>query len=61
MIRIDSSLNELEVLVVAEHYRKRGVENYTLIPGNDCIHAYYGQINQYFIFNEGRLVDIQID
>ena len=61
MIRIDPRLNELEVLLVAEHYEKRGIKSYTLIPGNDCIWAYYGQINEYFIFREGRLVDIQID
>ncbi len=61
MIRIDPSLNELEVLVVAEYYRNKGIEHYTLIPGNNCIWGYYGQINQYFIFRSGKLVDIQID
>lgn len=61
MINIDSRLNELEVLLVAEHYKNRGVNHYTLIPGNDCIWAYYGQINEYFIFKDGKLVDIQID
>jgi len=61
MIRIDPGLNELEVILVAEHYKKRGVESYTLAKGNDCIWAYYGMINEYFIFRDGRLVDIQID
>ena len=61
MIRIDPTLNELEVIVVTEHYKNRGVTAYTLIPGNNCIWAYYGQINEYFIFRDGRLVDIQID
>ena len=61
MIRINPDLNELEVIVVADYYKKRGVESYTLTKGNDCIWAYYGQINEYFIFRDGRLVDVQID
>jgi hypothetical protein len=61
MISIDPTLNEFEVLLVAEHYEQRGIKHYTLIPGNDCIWAYRGQINEYFIFKGGKLVDIQID
>lgn len=61
MIRIDPNLNELEVIVVAEHLKDKGITSYTLIPGNGCIWAYYGQINEYFIFRGGKLVDIQID
>lgn len=60
-IVISPKLNPLEVLVVTEHYKNRGIKNYTLTEGNDCIHAYYGFINEYFIFREGKLVDVQID
>jgi hypothetical protein len=61
MVTIDKTLNELEVMIVAEHLQNKGVENYTLTQGNDCIWAYYGRINEYYIFRDGRLVDIQID
>lgn len=61
MIRIDPTLNELEVMVVADHLQKHGVTSYTLARGNDCIWAYYGAINEYYIFRDGKLVDIQID
>lgn len=61
MISIDPTLNELEVLVVADHLEKKGVKSYTLTQGNDCIWAYYGRINEYYIFSQGRLVDVQID
>ena len=61
MITINPALNELEVLVVADHLEKKGVKNYTLTQGNDCIWAYYGVINEYYIFKDGYLVDIQID
>jgi len=62
---IDGRLNPLEVLLVTEHYKARGIEEYELMPGNDCIWSWRGSsnrpINEYFIFREGRLVDIQID
>ena len=60
-IDINPKLNPLEVLVVAEHYKNKGIKHYTLTEGNDCIWAYYGRINEYFIFRDGKLVDIQID
>jgi hypothetical protein len=61
MIQINPKLNPLEVLVVTEHLKKHGVEHYILQPGNNCIWAYYGAINEYYIFKDGELVDIQID
>jgi hypothetical protein len=61
MIRIDPTLNELEVLVVAEELKKLGVSSYDLLKGNECIWASYDRINSYYIFREGSLVDVQID
>lgn len=61
MIRIDPSLNEFEVIIVAEKLEKAGIKDYTLARGNNCIWAYYGHINEYYIFRDGHLVDIQID
>ena len=61
MVTIHPELNPLEVLIVAERLKNKGVEHYTLTRGNDCIWAYYGVINEYYIFREGKLVDIQID
>jgi len=61
MVTIDPTLNSLEVLVVAEHLERRGVTHYTLTQGNDCIWAYYGVINEYYIFKAGLLVDVRID
>ncbi len=61
MIHIDPTLNPLEVMVVAEQLEKSGIKDYTLARGHNCIWAYYGVINQYYIFRDGNLVDIQID
>ena len=55
-------LNEVEVLIVAEYMEKNHPNaHYTMTPGNKCIWVYYGSINMYFIFREGKIVDIQID
>jgi hypothetical protein len=61
MISIHPDLNLFEVMLVQEHYRKRGIKCYTLTKGNDCIWAYHGAINEYFIFRNGQIADIQID
>ena len=61
MISIHPELNPLEVITVTERLEAKGIQNYTLTKGNDCIWAYYGRINEYYIFSGGKLVDIQID
>ena len=61
MNRIDPTLNEFEVILVCEHYSKQGVTNYDLHRGNACIWATRRQISEYFIFRDGKIVDIQID
>lgn len=61
MNTINPKLNPLEVLIVCEELKKKGIAHYTLTEGNDCIWAYYGRINEYYIFRDGRLVDVQID
>jgi hypothetical protein len=61
MIRIDPSLNEFEVILVAEKLKEAGIESYTLARGNNCIWAYYGLINEYYTFQDGYLVDVQVD
>lgn len=61
----DKDINELELLVVMDHLKKRGTEYADIYKGNDCIWVATGSssrpINEYFIFREGQLVDIQID
>ena len=61
MISINPSLNELEVLQVADRLELKGIKSYTLTQGNDCIWAYYGQINEYYIFRDGEIADVQVD
>lgn len=61
----DSGLNELELIVVHDYLRKRGTEWAKIYRGNGCIWVASGSanypINEYFIFRDGSLVDIQVD
>ena len=66
MIEVRSKdINELELIVVLDHLEKRGTKSASIYSGNDCVWVASGSssipINEYFIFREGKLVDIQID
>ena len=54
-------MNEFEQLVVIEDLRKKGVEHYTMRPGNNCIWVSYSKVNSYYVFRDGRLFDVQFD
>jgi hypothetical protein len=54
-------MNEFEVMLVAEDLRKREVPEYTMRPGNGCIWVSYGLVDCYYIFHNGKIVDIQVD
>jgi len=61
MPSIHPALNPLEVILVGDDMTRRGIVNYTMTRGNDCIWVYYGSMNLYYIFKEGKIHDIQID
>jgi hypothetical protein len=54
-------LNEFEVILVHEDMHQRGIVNYEMRPGNDCIWVNYGLVNCYYIFRNGQIHDIQVD
>jgi hypothetical protein len=54
--------NEFEILQVADWMEKNKPNAYyTMAPGNDCIWVYYSFVDMYFIFRDGKIVDIQVD
>lgn len=66
MIEVRSkNINEFELMVVLDHLQKRGTTHANIYEGNGCVWVASGSssvpINEYFIFNKGKLVDIQID
>jgi hypothetical protein len=56
-----NEVNSLEALLVQKDLQDKGIENYTMRPGNDCIWVSYGLVDCYYIFREGRLADVQYD
>ena len=65
MIEVRPGVNEFELIVVMDKLTERGTKYATIRPGNDCVGVASGSasvpINEYFIFRDGRLVDVQID
>ena len=61
MIEVRPGVNVLEAIVVIDKLQKQGVTHAVLRPGNDCVWASHGRIDEYYIFRNGQLVDIQID
>ncbi len=59
--KIGVDMNEFEVILVQNDLAKRGIEHYTMRPGNDCIWVSYGLVECYYIFRDGQIADIQID
>lgn len=55
-------MNEFEMILVDQYMQKNHpAVHYTMTPGNQCIWVYYGSINFYFVFRDGKIADVQID
>jgi hypothetical protein len=59
--KVGIEMNEFEVILVHEDLRQKGIKNYTMRQGNNCIWVSYGLVDCYYIFREGQIVDIQFD
>ena len=61
----DKDINVLELMVVMDYLERRGTKWADVLKGHDCVWVASGSsscpINEYFIFRDGRLVDIQMD
>ena len=56
-----NELNSFEVILIHEDMHRRGIVNYSMRPGNDCIWVSYGLVDAYYIFRDGKIADIQYD
>lgn len=61
MITVSPGVNEFELIIVMDKLKEMGVEWAQIRPGNKCVWVSHGYIESYYIFNQGKLVDIQID
>lgn len=55
------TVNEFELSAITDHLQKLGVTNFDARPGNNCVWVSYGVVNSYYIFKDGKIVDIQFD
>jgi hypothetical protein len=62
-ITVSPALNPFEVIQVEDYMSTNHprVSHYTMTEGNRCIWVYYSFMNLYFIFRDGKIVDIQTD
>jgi hypothetical protein len=55
-------MNEFEMIQVGHYMDTHKPDTlYTMSPGNKCIWVYFHAQDWYFIFRDGKIVDIQID
>ena len=54
-------VNTFDRLLVIDDLLKRGVTDYTMRAGNDCVWVSFGRVECYYIIRDGRIVDVQID
>lgn len=56
-----NEINSIQALQVQADLESKGIKHFTMRPGNDCIWVSYGRIDCYYIFRDGKIVDIQVD
>jgi hypothetical protein len=54
-------INSFNRLLVVDDLLKRGIDNYTIRPGNECVWVTYGRIDCYYRIHNGRIIDVQFD
>jgi hypothetical protein len=48
-------------MLVTTDLEEKGIKNYDMRPGNNCIWVNYGLVNCYYIFRDGKIADVQVD
>jgi hypothetical protein len=58
---VDKDVNPLELMIVHDDLKSRGIRYASIYKGNDCVWVNYGLVNAYYIFKNSQLVDVQYD
>jgi hypothetical protein len=58
---MSQELNSFEVMLVQEDLHRQGIKHYEMRPGNNSIWVSYGLVDMYYIFRDGKIVDVQVD
>jgi hypothetical protein len=54
-------VNSFDRLLVVDDLLKKGITNYTMRPGNECVWVSYGRVDCYYIIRDGRIAEVQFD
>lgn len=54
-------MNPVHVALVEAHLQEQGRRGYTLAQGNECIIVYGHYSTMYYICNDEKILDIQVD
>jgi hypothetical protein len=58
---MQQEVNSFDRLLVVDDLVRKGIDNYTIRAGNQCVWVSYGRVNCYYMIHNGRIVDVQFD
>ena len=55
-------INEFELILACDDFERGSPDRlYDVYPGNNCVWISSGTMNLYYIFKEGKILDVQVD
>jgi hypothetical protein len=54
-------VNSFDRLLVVDDLLKKGITDYAIQPGNNCVWVSYDRVNCYYIVRDGQIADVQYD
>jgi hypothetical protein len=54
-------VNTFDRLLVVDDLLKKGITDYAIRPGNNCVWVSYDRVNCYYIIRDGQIADVQYD
>jgi hypothetical protein len=54
-------VNSFDRLLVVDDLLKKGITDYDIQPGNNCVWVSYDRVNCYYIVRDGQIADVQYD
>jgi hypothetical protein len=58
---MQQEVNSFDRLLVVDDLLKKGITDYTIQHGNNCVWVNYYRVNCYYIIRDGRIADVQYD
>ena len=58
---MQQEVNSFDRLLVIDDLLKKGITNYTIQPGNNCVWVSYGRVNCYYIVRDSQIAEVQFD